>query len=87
MSILKNMMCTYSKVRRGTNGLLSLILISSFRNSMQYDNVCKMKMQSMSQATSRLAGRIDIRSKGIRWLSKKGWPYSLDSLAIQVART
>jgi hypothetical protein len=37
---------------------LSLILISSFRISMQFDNVCKMKMQSMSQATSRLAGRM-----------------------------
>ncbi len=27
MSILKNMICTYSKVRRGTNGLIALPVI------------------------------------------------------------
>ena len=27
MSILKNMMCTYSKVRRGTNGLIILLVL------------------------------------------------------------
>jgi hypothetical protein len=27
MSILKNMVCTYSKVRRGTNGLSTLLLL------------------------------------------------------------
>ncbi len=40
MSIFKNMMCTYSKVRRGTNGLTQQVLRNFFFEFWSDFSVC-----------------------------------------------